>query len=209
MKKGIILNFRRFKLLDYVTQNKVLIIIFLFFVTGIIVGSAVLIKNGSFYNNIKYIFESILQTHINNNFFKKLITCLVKYIIIILLYFLSGTTMLGVALVPFLNAWQGIFVGAIISYCYSIYGLTGIAFNAIILIPPFAVFAVCCFFAAKHSINYSLCIAKLTIPRYNNINLYIAFKNYCYKYLMFVLIALISTIIEVMLNLLFLKYFNF
>ena len=209
MKKGIILNLKRFKLLDYVTYNKIIIFIFAFFVFGILIGSLVLIKNVSFYNNVKIIFEKILQKHLSDALLNKIIFCFLNYFIVLIVYYIFGTTMLGVALVPFTALWQGIFIGAIIAYVYSLYGLTGIAFNAIILIPPMAIFTVCCFFAAKYSINFSICIARLTLPKYSNVNLNIAFKNYCQKYIIFILIAILCAFVEVFVNLFFLKFFNF
>ena len=39
MKKGIILNFKQLKLLDYVLINKIFIILCAFFIAGIIIGS--------------------------------------------------------------------------------------------------------------------------------------------------------------------------
>lgn len=208
MKQGIIVNLTRSWLLRYVTLNKFIILIFICFLIGISIGSN--LSNGVYlFGNVSDFFEKYILFHSIVTFFKKFFVCLFKYVIVLLVYFLSGTSMLGVAITPFVIAWQGIAIGKFISTLYFSYGLSGIAFNAVIFIPPVAIFTVCCFFAAKLSITYSLNIARLTIHKNTTVDLHAAFKNYCYKYLIFLGVTLLCTIFEVALNKLFLNYFNF
>ena len=117
--------------------------------------------------------------------------------------------MLGVAITPFITIWQGIIIGSVTSYLYSSYNLYGIAFNAIVFIQPLCIFTLCSFFAAKQSIDLSLSIARLTLPKSRPVNLYVIFKNYSIKYLVFIGVILLCVIIEIILNVLFLKFFNF
>lgn len=209
MKKGIILNFKQLKLLDYVSVNKVFIILCAFFISGIIIGTALYGDSNFLTQNTKIFFDSFVKTHTQNKLITRFFVCCIKYVLVLVLYFLSGASMLGVAITPFITIWQGILIGSITSYLYSSYNLNGIAFNAIVFIPPLCIFTVCCFFAAKHAIELSLSIAKLTLPKSRPVNLYIIFKNYSTKYLIFMVITLLSVIIEIILNVLFLKFFNF
>ena len=209
MTKGIIVNFKRFKLLNYVTLNKIFILLSTLFICGIIIGSIFLKKNNWLLQNTELIFKNFIFVHTGNNFLKKFFSCFIHYLIVLFLYFLFGASMFGVAVTPFVTVWQGILVGSVSSYVYTQYNLSGIAFNAIILIPPLSIFIICCFFAAKYSIDFSLNIAKLTMPKHRPASLYTVFKNYCVKYSILVGITSICTIIEIILNLLFLKYFNF
>ncbi len=209
MRKGIIVNLKRFKLLDYVTLNKFFIILCVMFITGIVLGSTFLSKNSWLAQVTETFFESYITLHNNGTFVKKLLFSFLRYLVVLILYFLSGSSMLGVVVTPFITLWQGIFCGSISSQLYDTHGLSGIAFNAIILIPPTAIFTVCCFFAARYSIDFSLLIAKLTLPRSKPASLYINFKDYCGKYLFFLSVSLICAIIDVILNLLFINFFNF
>lgn len=209
MRRGIIVNLKRFKLLDYVTRNKIFIILCVLFITGMTFGAIIISKNSLLSKSVQLFFNSFLEVHIGNNFFKKLFKCITRYIIILIIYFLSGASMLGIAVTPFITLWQGIFIGGIISYLYSSLGLSGIAFNAIILIPPISVFSVCCFFAAKRAIAFSFDIAKLTMPKSRPTNLHDEFKNYCGRYLIFAGVTIICALLEIILNLLFLKHFKF
>lgn len=209
MKKGIILNFKRFKLLDFVTINKIFLLMTLFYVVGILFGSSFLSNESEITSISKSFLERFLSIHKNNGFFEKIFSCFFQYFFILILYFLSGTLMFGVVITPFIIMWQGLVVGNIVSFIYSSYGIGGVAFNATILIAPMSIFAICCLLAAKNSIEFSLCIAKLTLPKSRPANLHVGFKLYCIKYLTFLGIALLCALIEIILNVLFLKFFNF
>ena len=209
MKKGIILNFKKIRLIDNLFINKYYILLCAVFILGIIVGTIVF-DNGNFLTqNTKDFFECFIKDHSELKLVTRFFTCVSKYILILVLYFVSGASLLGVAITPFITFWQGTFVGSISSYMYSTYKLVGIAYNAIVFVPPLAIFTVCCFFAARYAIDFSLGIAKLTLPRSRPISLYSVFKNYCVKYLIFFICATVCTSIEIILNILFLKFFNF
>ncbi len=209
MRKGIIVNLKKINLLNYVNINKVFIILLLIFIGGVVVGSTVLSKNNLILSLTERFFLNFIEIHKTAAFFKKLFCCFLRFLLILILYFLSGSGTLGIVLIPYFVAWQGILLGNLTSYIYSTYGISGIAFNAIILVPPMAIFTVCSFFAAKFSIVFSLQIAKLTLPRSRPINLYLDFKNYCGRYSILLVIIIFCSILEIVLNLLFFKFFNY
>ena len=188
MRKGIIVNLKRFKILDYVTLNKIFIVLCIVFIVGIAIGSIVFSKNNWLSQTTESLFKSYILVHSGNAFFKKLLVCFSRYLIVLVLYLLFGS---------------------LSAQLYSSHGLSGIAFNAIILIPSAVIFTICCFFAARYAIDFSLLIAKLTLPRSKPASLYINFKNYCVKFLIFIVVSLICAIIDIVLTLLFLKFFNF
>lgn len=209
MRKGVIVNLKRFKFLEYVTLNKIFILLCAMFIAGIAIGSVIYPKNGTLAELSKNLFADYIALHNSSSFFEKLFGGFLKYFIVLLLYFLSGTSMLGVAVVPFLTAWQGILFGNISSYLYAEHTLKGIAFNAIILVPPSIIFTICCFFAAKESINFSLLMARLTLPKSKPANIYTDFRKYCGRFIIFVGVSLIAAIADIVLNLLFLHFFEF
>lgn len=209
MNKGIILNFKKFKLFNSLKFNKIFILLCMIFIIGIFIGAFIFEKNTTLVDISKKVFENTIKLHKENSWFSVLTASFFKYFIILLLYFLTGTSMFGVAIVPFLAAWQGIAFGNLTSYLYSTYTLKGIAFNAIILVPPAVIFTVCSFFAAKEAIGFSLILAKLSLPKSRPANIYIDFKKLCGKFLIFICISLFSAITDLILNSLFLKFFDF
>ena len=208
MRKGVIVNLKRFKLFDYVTLNKIFILLCVLFIAGIATGSAIYPKNATLADFSKNLFGSYTALH-SKPWIQSLAISFVKYLIVLLFYFLSGTSMLGVAVVPFLTFWQGIMFGNISSYLYATYALKGIAFNAIILVPPSIIFTICSFFAARESIDFSLLMAKLTLPKSKPANIYTDFRKYCGKFIIFVGISLLASVTDLVLNLLFLHFFEF
>lgn len=209
MRKGIIVNLKKFKLLDYMNLNKIFILLTVMFVAGIAVSAAIYNKNPALAGFSKKLFNDYILLHTNVSFIKKFFSCFVKYVVILFIYFLFGTSMLGVAVVPFLTFWQGIIVGSISAHLYTVYALKGIAFNAIVMVPSSIIFTICTFFAAKESIGFSLLMAKLTLPNSKPASMYTDFRKFCAKFVIIIGVLILNAVVDVVLNMLFLKFFNF
>ena len=209
MRKGVILNFKKLRILNYVNLNKIYILLCVLFIGGIAIGSIIYSKNESIAKFSQNFFEDYLSLHNNKTWISTLVISFLKYLLVLLLYFLSGTSMLGIAVVPFLTLWQGIFYGSVSSYLYAAYTLKGIAFNAIILVPQSIIFIICSFFAARASIDYSLIMVRLTLPKSKPANIYNDFRKYCGKFIVFCGISILTAVIDLILNIFFLHYFNF
>jgi len=95
MRKGIIVNLKRFKVLDYVTLNKIFLMLCMLFIAGIAVGSAVFNKNNWLSDTAEMFFNHYISIHTDANFLKKLCVCFLSYLFVLIFYFLSGTSMLG------------------------------------------------------------------------------------------------------------------
>lgn len=209
MKKGLVLNFKKLRVLNYVTLNKFFIVLSLLFVFGITVGSIAFSKNDWLVNISQQIFNDYTKVHSGSSFFIKFFNCLFRYIIILVLYFLSGTSMLGIIISPMLVFWQGVLYGGFSAHLYTNYAINGIAFNATVVVPPVIISVICCFFAARESMMFAIILAKLTLPRSKPTNIYLDFKKYCGKFLIFILTCIFATAVDIILNLLLSKFFNF
>lgn len=209
MKKGIILNLKRIKLLDFITINHIFLLMCLIYIAGIAIGSVIYPENKTVSVLTIDYFNNFISYHNGDSFLSEVLFSIFTYLTVLLCFFLSGASMLGVVIVPFLICWQGIACGNLSSYLYSEYALKGIAFNAIILIPSCLIFSACCFFAARESINFSLLLARLSFPKTKPANLYIDFKKYCGKYLVFIIISVLCTVIDILLSTFFLQFFKF
>ncbi len=209
MRKGIIVNLKRIKLLDFITVNHIFILMCAIFIAGVAVGSVIYPENKTVSELTIGYFESYIKYHGSVSFISKILFSFLTYLIVLLLLFLSGTSMLGLVVVPFITCWQGIIFGNLTSFLYSEYALKGIAFNAIILVPSCLIFSVCSFFAARESINFSLLLARLSLPRTKPANIYIDFKKYSGKYLLFVAVCLLAAIVDILLSAFFLHFFEF
>lgn len=208
MRKGLTVSLRKLKMLNYVTLNKIFILLCLFFICGITIGSAIYSKNEYLIKLSKSVFDNYLTVHTKHWAYVLSVTFF-KLFAVLTLYFLSGTSMLGIVVVPFLMLWQGIISGNLSSFLYTTYELKGIAFNAVILLPPSIIFTLCSFSAARESINFSLLLAMLTMPKSKPANIYTDFRKYCGKFIIILSVTLSSSILDLILNLLFLNFFDF
>ena len=71
MRRGIIVNLKRFKFLDYVTHNKIFILLCVLFVTGLTLGAIFVSKNSWLSKNVQMLFKGFVSVHIKDNFFKE------------------------------------------------------------------------------------------------------------------------------------------
>ncbi len=209
MRKGVIVSLKRIKLLDFITINHIFILMCVIFIAGIAIGSVIYPENETVSGLTIDFFDSFIEYHSSASFVSKILFSFLTYLTVLLFLYLSGTSMLGVAVVPFIICWQGIAFGNLSSFLYSEFSLKGIAFNAIILVPSCLIFSVCSFFAAKESINFSLLLARLSLPKTKPANIYVDFKRYCGKYLLFVAVCFVCTILDALLSAFFLHFFEF
>ncbi|MBR7070735.1 MAG: hypothetical protein IKI29_00995, partial [Clostridia bacterium] len=122
--------------------------------------------------------------------------------------FLLGGSLFGTITVPLFFIFCGFWFGAGSSSLYLTYSLKGIAFYAIAILPPSAVFSIGMLIAGRKSIDFSLYIVKLTLPKSVPIGLYVPFKNYCAQFLAVVFLAVLSAVLDALLSISFLKYFS-
>ena len=152
--------------------------------------------------------KSYLSVRLGKSVFSILISSFLFAASVLVGMFLCGSSMLGVVLSPLAVFFGGFFCGSFCSYLYSQFSLKGIAFNAVIIIPSFIILIVCIIFSACDSVKFSLVLAKLTLPSTYPVNLYLDFKRYCGRYLIFVALCLISGLVDSVLSHSFLKLFD-
>ena len=209
MRKGAIVYFKRLKVLDFINLNHSILLIGLLFLVGLIIGLVIYPENTKYCDFSKGFLDNYITYHSEGQFFSKLLLTWLNYFTVLILLFLTGSSMLGVAVIPFIIGMIGVIYGNFTSYLYMEHSLKGIAFNAIILIPPTLSFIVCSFFAAREAIKFSFVIARLTMPKSKPANIFIDFKNYSTKYLIFIVVILFAALADGLLSTFFLSFFDF
>lgn len=179
------------------------------FIAGIIISVTVYSDKTKISSILVKIFNYYLSKHSAGKFAKIFLTSLLGYLSIIVLYFIFGTSMMGLVFIPIFTLTLGFLSGGISSVLYSQFALKGVAFNALIIIPPTLVFLVSLFFCAKESLCLSLSISKLTLYKSSTPNLYEDFKSFCAKYLLTVLFLVAAALLDSALSRLFINFFDF
>lgn len=209
MQRGTVVNINNFKcVLKFFKDNKSHLLLSGFFVLGLLLGIYFNLRFSLFENWNKEYIQEYISERSGSNFFKITISSFFNSMLFIFLAFSFGGSIFGVFLVPVCVALKGVLYGGVTSFLYSQYGLQGIAFNAVLIIPPAFVFLFGFLFASLEALDFSLTVLKLTFPKSVSTNLYFKFKKYCMKYLVISLIVLLSGIFDALISTNFLTKFN-
>jgi len=210
MKRSTILVLNRFSFINYLRKNRIILILSTFFLLGILLGVLLFNKSEISQELSKSFYDEFLTLRINKKFFYILFNSFLSSFLLIFSLFIIGTSMVGLVLSPFFVCVSGYLYGAFLSFLYSTHSLKGIAFNAIIIIPSAIFILLCLLLSARESLNFSCELIKLTFKRnYASGNIFDFFKNYCGRYIVLLVLLLISSVIDAAFSVLFLDYFKF
>ncbi|MBE6805855.1 MAG: hypothetical protein E7526_04995 [Ruminococcaceae bacterium] len=209
MRNSAILNLNRTKFFEVFAKNRFLIFILLCYITGIIFGVLWLKGSDAVFEIAKADFDGYLSVHHELSFFNIFIKTFFSLLPICLILFLCGTSVVGIVLVPIAVCYCGFDYGICTAYLYKQYLLQGIAFNSLILIPCTLIAVLGYMMLSKEAFGFSHQLLRLTLPNYNNTNVYTGFKGYCKRFLIIILIFIGSALADTLLNFAFLNFFNF
>lgn len=207
MKKGTVVNLRGFKFIDFFRKNYMLLVVSFFLVLGIALGC--FLKSNKVLELTQGFFKHYLAVRADCTFFGALFSSVTVFVLTLLVLFVFGASMLGVAVAPLFITLVGYCYGSAAVYLYSSYALKGVAFNALVLLPCLLVLFVTLVFSAGESIGFSLLLARATLPRSRPVNLFSDFRLYCGRYALFALFILFSAILEALLSRTFIGFFDF
>lgn len=209
MKKGKVLSFKGCnRLVGFIIENNLLIILSLFFIAGLCFGVFTFDK----YDFLKEFSGGYIEDFINSrtdySFLHITFSSFFDSLLFVLVVFAFGASLLGIVFVPLAVCFKGYIFGCIAALLYSEYALKGVAFHAVIILPASIVFLIAFILCALESVRFSLILAKLTFPTCVPQNLSYVFKNYCSRYLLYCLIILFSALIDALISTNFLNRFS-
>ena len=208
MQKGTVLSLKGSKVIDFIAKNNILVLLVVMLITGIACGTFAVGR----FETLKIYSENYLSEFIEGrtdaSFISIAFDSFMTSMLMLMAVFASGTSMLGVILVPVLSVLRGLLYGCVAAMLYAEYSLRGIAFNAVMIIPSAIIFIISLLLASRESVKFSLIIVKISMPKSPAVNLYQDFKNYCGRYIFICLIALLSAVTDAVLSSSFLADFT-
>ena len=193
--------------IEVVNQNNSLIFIIICYIIGILAGVLFFKYNnesGVYYykefNEIYSEFKSGFGSNFISSFFRQL-----PYAAAV---FLAGSSMIGAVISPAIIALRGATYGIIMSYTCCNFGLMGIVFNLLILIPPAVISAIAIILSARESFGFSLSRARLALPNCTAPKVSEDFKLFCLRQLFVFLFFLVSALLEGFMATSFIGFFN-
>lgn len=209
MKTSRVVSLKNLGILNYILKNRVIIILCISFAVGIAIGVFSLDDSSIAKLIADSVFDQLFSTRETRAFFAVFLSSTMLCALLLMICFLCGASLMGIIIVPLFIIVCGFMYGNLSAYLYSQFALKGIAFNAVILMPPTLILFICLTFAARESIGFSLLLAKTTLPKSRPINLCVDFKNYCGRYLLLASIIVFVALIDATLTKTLLHYFNF
>ena len=210
MQKGTVLNLKHLNTsILFFKKNWCMLTLTLFFILGLLFGSFLFSENKDFLEFTQAISKSYLKVRFEQEFLSVLKSSILINLIFLLLIFILGSSVTGVTFVPLIFSINGIYFGSIAAYIFSQYALKGIAFNAIVLIPPTVITVIFLLLGGRQSMYFSLSLTKITLPQTAPKNLSYAFKSYCIYYIFLIIPIIISALLDAWLSKRLLPYFNF
>ncbi len=209
MKNSAILNLNKTNFFAVFVKNRFLILLLLCYVLGIIFGVVCTKGSDAVFDIAKADFDNYLSVRQDTSFFNVFIDAFFSLLPICLVLFLCGTSVVGIVLIPIAVCYCGFDYGISTAYLYKQYLLQGIAFNSLILIPCTLIAIIGYILISREAFSFSYQLLRLTAPNNKSQNVYTGFKGYCRHFIMIIFIFIGSALADSLLNLAFLKFFNF
>lgn len=209
MQKGTVINLSNFKnIFSFFKSNWCLLILTFSLLFGLIFGIFTFNEDNSFSKTLLGFTESFISNRFSENYIKIFTSSFFLSFAFILGIFIFGTSVTGVTLVPILVAFRGILLGTLIGNIYFEYSLTGIAFNALIIIPPAVITIIFMLISARDAMRFSLLVIGITLPETATKNLSIKFKSYCQRFILLILPIIFAALLDAWLSTKLISFLN-
>lgn len=195
-------------ILEIINQNNSLLFIAFCFLLGFLIG--VLIFKTQNTAEGYYSKEFInLYNKLNSGFLSAFLNSFLDQLPYAAAIFISGTCMVGIILVPAVVAVRAAAYGMTMAYAYFAYGLMGIVFNLLILIPSAVITAVAVILASREALGFSLSLARLAFPETKKPRIEQDFKLYSMRQLFVLIFFVTSALVQGLMSVSFISFFDF
>lgn len=209
--KGTTISARnKFNFLSLFKENKAVLILLVFLIGGILIGSLLIRqKDGFAFLNAKSFFNNYFSSRTEATFFEIYIQSIVGILPFLLLIFIFGASFIGYILVPIIISFKGVLIGMLSGYMYSVYAFKGIAFCILMLLPICIITVFVLIISGREALNFSSVVSRSITKYNNNENVPANFKVYCFRNITLLFVLLVSSLIETLFCLCFLGFFDF
>lgn len=209
MRGSRVLSLNGVKTVNFLKENGSLIFLTFVFVLGVLSGALLFKSQAAVCEYSENRFVEFLTLRQEGTFLAILFSSTLNYLLYFGTVFISGTSVVGNVISPFVLLWFGFNFGTMATHLYSAFALKGIAFSAIILIPSCAIFALILVFSSRQAMRFSLLLTKLFAPQGVNASVFENFKGYCLKFVYYLALTFFSGLVDALLSTFFIKFFDF
>lgn len=192
---------------DFLATNRLLLVFCLLFLAGVLLGVMVYaVSRSALDSELGLILSGNSVTKTINDGISSLFSSSFSAIVLLALLFLVGLSACGVPFAVVVPLFFGMGIGLSEAYYYST-GIAGLAVVALLVAPHYLVAAIALILGSMESIRMSLLFSRQLLPSGLMGGLWGDFKLYCARFLVFLGLAFASGILDVIMRLLFSRYF--
>ncbi len=205
MTRSGVFRFKSYKLIDFINQNNKLIILVGVFIISLVCGSLIYSPTSSGF--AARLYDSFISLRQKEDFFGLLLSVFWSYLPFQLAAFLCGTSLIGAVLVPVSSVAKGLHLGLLTAYIYSNFGLSGIAFNGLIIMPAAVVSVLSLMLSSKEALGFSVRLMRKMLNDNEGTSVSLLFRDYAVKGLLYLILLLLAALIDAVCSSVFLGMF--
>ena len=208
---GKFINFLdRYDIINFSKNYRTIIFLSILLLLGMVLGTiSISAVNMDFIYKVDFLFLNDFKERIASSNLEIFTSSLLSLSFFSLLIEFVTLSFFCLLLIPVLIAFKGLGIGMTAGYLYLIYGLKGIAFYILILLPGIFVSSIGLIIFAAESFKFSCKFAKKIFPKSDGISIWNEFKNYIHKIGCAFVILLFSSLLDVGFMAMFSRFFEF
>lgn len=202
---------KRKVIMSTLSQNKTFVILSVFFLFGIFMG-AISSENldNTATDKITKLFLSNISARESTSILYIFVSSLASSFLFILLAFFMGLSMWGCILAPIVPLLRGFCLGISQTYLYSTYGLKGIGFQLLVLLPGLFMSSLAILLMAREAIRLSHNFSSFMLfGKREPFGKKDDIRTYFLRTGCVLGICVVASVIDIVFNILFLRFFSF
>ena len=209
--KKAILFLEKYELISFGKNNKIFILLTFLMLVSMVVGSVFIgTVNLEFLKKVDFLFLSDVKMRFESSGIDVLISSFASLFLIFLIIQLVAFSCWGVFAIPIIIIFKGLGFGISAGYLYLIYGLKGIAFYILVLLPGMFVSSIATILISVHSMRFSSKIAnKILYSKSANDDICVDLKMHIKKSGYALFVSLISSLLDTAFATMFSRFFEF
>lgn len=201
---------RENEIFNFGKNHKTLICMVLMLILGMVAGAVLAgCTSFEFLDSLNKIFLSDFKERTSQSGAEAFASSVVVYFVFSLFMWLSGLAIWGIVSIPLILCFRGLGMGISGGYLYLIYGLKGIAFYILILIPGIFVSSLAFAIFSTEAFKSSLKIAKAALPKGQIGNFWLLLKSNTKKFGYCLLLLCFAAFLDMCFITMFANFFDF
>ena len=201
--------YKKGTLKSFVSDNLLLFISCAVFMTGLILGAfAISLCSGAGFYGIGDFIKNSVKARLSQSFFETFGYSLLSTAPWLIALFILGNCSFGIFLCMFVPLFRGFCICLISGFLYNTYALYGIGFFALILFPSYFISSLVLIVSCAESFHFSAKYFSLLSSAKHNLLIFASFRRFSIKFGILFGILIISSLVDSVLSVCFIRFFS-